>query len=131
MDKSITVTHAKKLRFLRRQFDKKQNDIAHFLGLSQQAYSKLENAETSFSDETIEKISQFFGITPAEFERVEERMYIGNNSYNYASSINNVDELFLKSYEALLEQNRKLFENLIEEKEARIKLLEKLLNNNQ
>ena len=35
MDKGIIVTHAKKLRFLRKQSDKKQNDVAQFLGLSQ------------------------------------------------------------------------------------------------
>ena len=127
MDKGIIVTHAKKLRFLRKQSDKKQNDVAQFLGLSQQAYSKLENAETSFSDEIIEKISQFFGITPAEFENVQESVYVGNNAYNHSSNNHAIDERFLKSYEALLEQNRKLFEDLIQEKDERIKLLEALL----
>ncbi|MCO5259481.1 MAG: helix-turn-helix domain-containing protein [Crocinitomicaceae bacterium] len=127
MESSINVSHAKKLRFLRKQSDKKQSEIAHYLGLSQQAYSKLENGETGFSDETIEKISHFFGISPAEFERVQESVYVGNNSYNYASSIHNVDERFLTSYETLLEQNRKLYEDLIREKDERIKLLEALL----
>lgn len=127
MDKSIIVSHAKKLRFLRKQSDKKQSEIAQFLGLSQQAYSKLENGETGFSDETIEKIAQFFQITPAEFERVQESVYIGNNGYNHNSNNHTIDERFLQSYEALLEQNRTLFEGLLREKDERIKLLERLL----
>lgn len=133
MDKGIIVTHAKKLRFLRKQSDKKQNDVAQFLGLSQQAYSKLENAETGFSDEIIEKISQFFGISPAEFERVQESVYVGNNGYNNSPhhSNNTIDNHFLQSYKDLLEQNRKLFEDLIQEKDERIKLLESLVKNNK
>lgn len=125
----MAIGHAKKLRFLRKNHDKKQTEIASHLGLSQQAYSKLENGETSFSDETIEKISNFFGISPAEFERVQETVYIGNNSsFNNSSNIHTIDECFIKSYEALLEQNRKLFEELTQEKNERIKLLEMLLD---
>ncbi|GAA0876281.1 hypothetical protein GCM10009118_26910 [Wandonia haliotis] len=134
MNREIITGHARKLRFLRKQHDKKQLEIAHFMEMSQQAYSDLENGKTAFSDETIEKIAQFFHISPADFERPLESVYVGNNGYNNSPHHNNnrtIDEHFLQSYKDLLEQNRKLFENLIEEKEARIKLLEKLLNNNQ
>jgi transcriptional regulator with XRE-family HTH domain len=112
---------------LRKHSDKKQTEVAEFLGLSQQAYSKLENGETSFSDEIITKISDFFGISPAEFERMPDSvLYVGNNSYNHSSNIHNIEESFMKSHESLLEQIRNLFEQIIREKDERIKLLEKL-----
>lgn len=128
MSKEIIAGHARKLRFLRKQHDKKQLEVANFMEMSQQAYSDLENGKTAFSDETIEKIAQFFHISPAEFERIQDYMHIGNNSsYNNSSNIQSIDDRFIKSYEALLEQNRKLFEDLIQEKDERIKLLEALL----
>lgn len=98
--------------------------------MSQQAYSKLENAETVFSEDTIEKIARFFKITTAEFERSSDSVFIGNNAYNYSSNNCSVDERILKSYEILLDQNRKLFENLLLEKDERIKLLERFIEGN-
>lgn len=131
MSKEIIAGHARKLRFLRKQHDKKQLEVASFMEMSQQAYSDLENGKTAFSDETIEKIAQFFHISPAEFERPLESVYLGNNAYNHSSNNHTIDEHFLKSYETLLEQNRKLFEDLIQEKDERIKLLEALLKDNK
>jgi transcriptional regulator with XRE-family HTH domain len=127
MNKEIITAHAQKLRFLRKQHDKKQSDIAHFLEISQQAYSKLENGDTAFSEDTIEKIARFFGISPADFEKTQDTFYIGNNSYNHSSNIQNINERFIKMYETLFEQHQKLSEQLIQEKDERIKLLESLL----
>lgn len=129
MNKEIIAGHARKLRFLRKQHDKKQLEVASFMNISQQAYSDLENGKTVFSDEAIEKIAQFFHISPAEFERPLESVYVGNNGYNNSPhhSNNTIDEHFLQSYKELLEQNRKLVEDLTREKDERIKLLETLL----
>lgn len=127
MNEELIISHAKKLRFLRKRSDKTQHEVATHLGLSQQAYSKLENAETSFSDETIEKLSNFFEITPAEFESVADSVYIGNNNSNTGSNIHVVDLRLIETVQKMNEQNTKLFEQLIQEKDARIKLLEELL----
>lgn len=127
----MEISHAKKLRYLRKKHDFKQVDLANHLGLSQQAYSKLENGETSFSDETIEKISDFFKITPADFERPFENMMVGNNSMNHDSTIHLIDAKVLdvldKMYQQnsfLIEQNKLLIEEIINEKNLRILSLE-------
>lgn len=106
MNKDIVVSHAKKLRFLRKQADIKQTEISSYLGMSQQAYSKLENAETVFSEDTIEKIARFFKITTAEFERSSDSVFIGNNAYNYSSNNCSVDER-IKLLERFIEGNIK------------------------
>lgn len=127
MNDELIVSHAKKLRFLRKKSDKTQSEVATHLSISQQAYSKLENAETSFSDETIEKLSDFFEITPAEFESSSESVYIGNNNSNTGSNIHVVDIRLIETVQKMSEQNTRLFQQLIQEKDARIVLLESLI----
>lgn len=142
MNEEIIVSHAKKLRFLRKKSDKTQQDLANHLGLSQQAYSKLENGETSFSDETIDKLANFFGITPAEFESPSESVIVGSNNSNNSNTsagynIYNLDPALVdtmkKLYEQnsiLIERNKEIFNDLIIEKDKRIQLLEQLLEGN-
>jgi DNA-binding XRE family transcriptional regulator len=48
MNDFINVSHAKKLRFLRKSFDKKQMDVATILSISQQSYSDLEMEKQIF-----------------------------------------------------------------------------------
>ena len=128
----MNVSHAKKLRILRKSKDLKQSDIAVHLKLTQQAYSKLENGDTVFSDELIEKIAAFFHITPEEFEKPLESMFIGNNSMNKDTSIHLIDAKVLDTMEKMYEQNslliaqnKLLYEEIIKEKNLRIESLEK------
>ena len=90
---------------------------------------KLERGETTFSDEIIEKIAYFFNITPAEFELpMSESIYVGsvnlgdnsNSSTGSNSTINTIDEKIIDSLREAYNQNRKLFELLIAEKDKRI-----------
>jgi transcriptional regulator with XRE-family HTH domain len=141
MNEEIIVSHAKKLRFLRKKSDKTQQDLANHLGLSQQAYSKLENGETSFSDETIDKLANFFGITPAEFESSSESVIVGSNNSNNSNTsagynIYNLDPALVDTMKKLheqnlllIERNKEIFSDLIKEKDKRIQLLEQLLQN--
>lgn len=128
MGSPIDLSHAKKLRFLRKTSDKKQIDVAKVLSLSQQAYSKLENGETCFTDETIEKLSEYFKITPADFERPMDAINIGNNNNNTGANINTVDLKLIETLQKTHEQNTELLKLLLTEKDLRIKQLEDLLN---
>lgn len=139
MNEDIVVSHAKKLRYLRKKVDKTQVEVATSLGLSQQAYSKLEQGETAFSDETIEKIAEFFEITPAEFENSLESVIVGSNNsnnsntsagYNIYNSDPTLIETMKKMYDQnviLIDRNKEIVNHLIEEKNKRIELLERLL----
>ncbi|TSJ44825.1 helix-turn-helix domain-containing protein [Fluviicola chungangensis] len=134
MNDEIVVSHAKKLRYLRKKSDRTQVEVASHLGLSQQAYSKLEQGETTFSDETIEKIAEFFKITPAEFENTDGTITVSSNNSNNTHSNNSIDdkllETFVKIYEQnsiLIERNKEIVNDLMIEKDKRIQLLEELL----
>lgn len=128
----LEVSYANKLRFLRHRHGKKQIEVADHLKLSQQAYSKLENGETSFSDEVIERIADFFKITPADFVKPFDQMNVGDNSMNSNTTIHLIDAKIVETLEklyqqnvALIELNAKLTEDLLKEKDFRIKDLEK------
>ncbi|MDR0802102.1 helix-turn-helix transcriptional regulator [Fluviicola sp.] len=139
MNEEIVVSHAKKLRFLRKKGDRTQVEVASHLGLSQQAYSKLEQGETAFSDETIEKIAEYFKITPAEFENPSESVIVGSNNSNNSNTsagynIYNLDPALIDTMKRLYEQNsiliernKEMVDHLMKEKDERIKLLESLL----
>jgi transcriptional regulator with XRE-family HTH domain len=127
MNEPINTSHAKKLRYLRKVLDKKQTEIASHLNISQQAYSDLENGKTFFTDETIEKIASYFKITSADFEKPIDTINIGNNNSNTGSNINTVDLKLLTALEKTYSQNIELLNILLNEKDTRIKMLEKIL----
>jgi transcriptional regulator with XRE-family HTH domain len=127
MSDLLNLSHAKKLRYLRKHFDKKQSDIAKVLSVSQQAYSDLENGKTYFTDEAIEKLASYFKITPADFERPLEQTYIGGSNSNNNSHINNTMDYKLVE-QALSSKDETIAaqKELLAEIALRIKLLEEL-----
>jgi transcriptional regulator with XRE-family HTH domain len=128
MTELLNLSHAKKLRYLRKSSDLKQTEISNFLNVSQQAYSDLENGKTYFTDEIIEKLSHYFKITPADFENPMEAINIGNNNNNTGAGIYAIDLKLIETLQKTVDQNTELHNKLIQEKDARIKLLEDLLN---
>jgi transcriptional regulator with XRE-family HTH domain len=132
METSVHTSLSKKLRFLRKSNDIKQAIIASEIGISQQEYSDLENGKKNFTDETIEKLAAYFKITPAEFERPIETVYISNN-HNH-SGIMNANNNSWDMVQSLITSKEEVIatqKELLSEKNLRIKLLEELLNNKQ
>lgn len=129
MSDLMNLSHAKKLRYLRKVYDKKQIDIAKALSVSQQAYSDLENGKTYFTDDTIEKLSNYFKITPADFESPLEQIYIGGSNSNNNSQINNsIDYKLVENALNSKDETIATQKELLKEKAIRIKQLEELLN---
>lgn len=137
METSINIFYAKKLRYLRRKYEKKQQDVAEILNLSQQAYSKLETGKIKFTNATIDRISKFFNITPIEFEKPNEAISIGNNNNNNGNNgSSNIDDIkLINNLQKSHEQNMQLInqliisqKELIEEKNLRLKQYEEMLN---
>lgn len=112
--------------------DMKQEALALAIGTTQQSISIIEGSE-SVDDEKLKAIAEALGV-PAEVIRnfSEEAVFniIGNTYHNDASSIKNnnctfnpLDKL-IESYE----ENKKLYERLVEAEKDKVALLEKLLN---
>lgn len=112
----------------------KQSVLASNTGYSQQYISKLEQSE-SFADEVLEKIATGMGVSPELIKNFDEEKavnIISNtfndhailNGINYNPTFNPLDEL-----KTALDENRRLYEALLQSEREKIALLEKMLGN--
>ena len=108
----------------------KQDALAMDLGISQQAISALEQKEALDRD-MMEKVAQALKVSPEAIKNFNEENTINifSNTYQDNSSIlgtynfNPLDKLM-----EALEENRKLYEWLLKEKDEKNELLQKLLD---
>jgi transcriptional regulator with XRE-family HTH domain len=107
----------------------KQEVLATKLGTTQQAVSRLEQNET-IDDERMDQIAKALGVTSDAIRNFDEEKMVMNiqNNYehstgvtgpNYSCTFNPIDKII-----ELVDENKRLYEALLKEKEERIKLLE-------
>ncbi|WP_343704875.1 helix-turn-helix transcriptional regulator [Flavobacterium sp.] len=111
--------------------DMKQEALAIALGVSQQSISNLEGSE-NVDDEKLNRVAEALGV-PAEVIKnfSEEAVFniIGNTAENSSSVVsfgctfNPLDKL-LETFE----ENKKLYQQLIQAEKEKVALLEKLLD---
>ncbi|WP_119793277.1 helix-turn-helix domain-containing protein [Flavobacterium anhuiense] len=111
--------------------DMKQEALAIALGVSQQSISNLEGSE-NVDDEKLTRVAEALGV-PAEVIKnfSEEAVFniIGNTAENSSSVVsfgctfNPLDKL-LEAFE----ENKKLYQQLIQAEKEKVALLEKLLD---
>lgn len=108
----------------------KQETLAEELGISQQAVSNIENSE-KVDDVKLEEIAKALGVTKEGIENFSEEVVftiIGNtyndnsSSLNYNCTFNPLDKL-IESYE----ENKKLYERLLQAEKDKAAYLEKLI----
>ncbi len=97
---------AKNLRILRLQADKKQNEIASYLGITQQEYSKFERNHLKPKIEYLEQLARFYNVTI---------------DFLISNSAQTPDAL-----KTLNPHERDLYDKLLESMGAQIKVLEAL-----
>ncbi|UJH92080.1 helix-turn-helix domain-containing protein [Antarcticibacterium sp. 1MA-6-2] len=114
----------------------KQETLAEELGISQQSVSHLEQSET-VEEEKLEKIAKVLGVTKEVIEKFSEEAIFNNIQNNYEGStinagptvnhhctFNPLDKL-VEAYE----ENKKLYERLVQAEKDKVAYLEKLNNN--
>ena len=130
-----TTTHlGRKISRLRELRGMKQETLAEQLGISQQAVSKIEQSE-NVEEHTLERIAKALSVTPAAIKNFSEEAVINNIQNNYeGSSIHggSVGQQYctfnpLDKYIEAVEENKKLYEALLKEKDEKIALMEKLI----
>jgi transcriptional regulator with XRE-family HTH domain len=122
----------RKISRIRELRDMKQEALAAALGISQQAVSNIENSET-IEDEKLEQIAKALGVTAEGIKQFSEEAVlniIGNtyhvdnsSAVNYGCTFNPMDKL-IEAYE----ENKKLYERLLQAEKDKVAYLEKLLN---
>lgn len=102
----------KRLKDLRLENKKTQQDIADFLGITRQGYAKYENGQGETDLETLKKLANYFGVTTD---------YLTGNTNNMNSS----DE---KSFEEFIEdpELRRWFRELPKSKEEDLERLKRI-----
>ncbi|WP_289021641.1 helix-turn-helix transcriptional regulator [uncultured Salegentibacter sp.] len=114
----------------------KQETLAEELGISQQSVSSLEKSET-LEDEKLESVAKILGVTKEAIENFSDENVINyfNNFYDNSSpqgnsfnqgmyaTFNPLDKL-VEAYE----ENKKLYERLVQAEKDKVTYLEKLLN---
>ncbi|WP_108423946.1 helix-turn-helix domain-containing protein [Flagellimonas amoyensis] len=109
----------------------KQETLAEELGISQQAVSNIENSE-KVDDVKLEEIAKALGVTKEGIENFSEEAIlniIGNtyhvdnsSAVNYGCTFNPLDKL-IDAYE----ENKKLYERLLQAEKDKVAYLEKLI----
>lgn len=108
----------------------KQETLAEELGISQQAVSNIENSE-KVDDLKLEEIAMALGVTKEGIENFSEEVVftiIGNtyndnsSSLNYNCTFNPLDKL-VEAYE----ENKTLYERLLQAEKEKVAYLEKLI----
>jgi transcriptional regulator with XRE-family HTH domain len=136
---TATKNHiGKKISHIRELRGMKQESLAEALGISQQGVSAIENSET-IEENTLQKIAKILGVTTEAIKNFSEEAAINffnnfydNSSTNSQGTFSTNDDCTFNSLDKvveLFEENKKLYERLLQAEKDKVIYLEKLLNN--
>ncbi len=113
-----------KIRNLREKKGFSQEYMALQLGISQRTYGRYENGESKIDVESVGKIAKVLEVDP--YELIDfDRQSIFNNHDQKGGNATNIGHAININFNIFSEEVKKLYEKLIEEKDERIRWLEK------
>lgn len=125
----------RKISRIRELRDMKQEALAQALGTNQQAISILENSET-IDDEKLAPIAKVLGVSLEALKNFSEESVINyfNNFYDNSAKgqilNNSCTNLTFNPLEKLIEayeENKKLYERLVQAEKEKVEFLERIL----
>tara|TARA_R110000822_G_scaffold212144_1_gene347612 strand:+ start:220 stop:648 length:429 start_codon:yes stop_codon:yes gene_type:complete len=117
----------------------KQEALAMELGISQQSVSLIEQSET-IEEEKLEKVAKALGVTAEAIKNFSDEAVFNiiSNTYNNSSSDSSTIIASSLNYQPtfnpidkimeLVEENKKLYQELLKAEKDKVSYLEKLLN---
>lgn len=136
MSKATKNHIGRKISRIRELRDMKQEALAQALGISQQAVSNIENSET-VEDAKLEEIAKALGVTAEGIKQFSEEAVfniIGNTVNNHDNASMNSNLQYQPTFNPLdkvvelFDENKKLYERLLQAEKGKTAYLEKLLN---
>lgn len=125
----------RKVHMLRKIHGIKQETIASALGISRQAVSKLEQSEF-IDDDKLESIAKVMGISIETIKNFNEEATINYIQHNYEGSNSQAENVSVANYNCnfnpfdkimeLVEDNKKLYEKLIQAEREKNEILQRL-----
>jgi len=123
----------RKISRIRELRDMKQEALAQALGISQQTISAIENSET-IEEERLVEVAKALGVTVEAIKSFSEEAAISYfNTFNDSVSGNNFNNYNTCTFNPLdklmetVEENKNLYERLLQSEKEKIEYLEKLL----
>lgn len=133
---TATKNHiGRKISRIRELRDMKQEALAQALGISQQAVSNIENSET-VEQEKLEEIAKALGVTVDGIKNFSEEAVfniIGNTVNNHDNASMNSNLQYQPTFNPLdkvvelFEENKKLYERLLQAEKDKVTYLEILI----
>ncbi len=135
----MTSTEAKKVhegrnvKRIREILGIKQDDLATRIGLTQQAVSQLE-AKESLDKELLEKVAKAIGVNVEAIKSFNEEAAVNIIANNYNGTDNSSAVNFQCTFNPLeklmesLEENKKLYERLLQSEREKVEFLESMIN---
>lgn len=131
------VHEGKNVKRIREILGIKQDDLATRLGLSQQTVSQLE-AKEAIDRELLEKVARAMGVSAEAIKSFSDEAAINYiNTFNDHSVNNGAVYAFnstinpLERWMEAIEENKKLYERLLQSEREKVELLQSLIKNNQ
>lgn len=118
-----------KIRKIRGQKGFSQEYMASQLGVSQRTYGRLEAGKSKISIENLRKISEVLDVDPYKLIGFEYQETFINHE-NEVGKIQNINHAINTNLHTLLKEIKTLYEKLIDEKNARIRMLEEKIREN-
>ncbi|AKD02111.1 helix-turn-helix transcriptional regulator [Pontibacter korlensis] len=138
MEATMKPSHiGRKISRIRELRGIKQEALAFELGVSQQSVSRMEQSE-NVEEETLQKVAKILGVSTEAIKNYNDEAVLNiiSNTFNnhdnsatlqghiihYSPSFNPIDKLM-----EVIEENKKLYERLLESERAQNELLKKMI----
>jgi transcriptional regulator with XRE-family HTH domain len=108
-----------KIKHLRELRNYTQEHMAHCLGLTQRAYSSIENGKTQLTIERLREITQILNVSIGDILELESKTTYNNNFNNHAAE--NKGSLIFKQDD--IDELKNLYDRIIKGKDDEIQFL--------
>lgn len=112
-----------KIRDIRKEKGYSHEYMAHLLEISQVAYSKIEKNETKLTVERLYKIAEILEVSVGKLLDIQP-----TNQFNQINRESSTGYLQHQEIQNLYQENKEIFDKLINSKDEQIELLKSLLD---
>ena len=129
----ILEEQGKKLRFLRKKYELKQENIAIYLKISQHAYSKLENDQMKITEDRLQQLANLYGISPEEIKdlKIQDKIIIKRIGDNHTGSGLIINQTNEKTDTAEAKKSQEFIEQILQQNKQLLTHNQQLLDENQ
>lgn len=117
----------RKIEKIRKLRDISQEALARQLNMTRQGISKLEKSET-IDEEKLDQIAEALGVTVGGIRDFNQEAALNNNFYDQNNSVINYQvNNPLDFAMSIVEENKSLYQQLIQSEKEKVEMLQKLL----